>query len=186
MSGNVAILGGGVGGLSAAHELVERGFTVSVFERNNVFGGKARSIYVPDSGTGGHIDLPGEHGFRFFPAFYKHLPDTLMRIPFAGNVSVYNNLVHATRIEVAQAGQPPWSSPAGYRRIWRIGSSSLGNFSAASESPTTKCFSSPTVSSLSSPVALSAVNRSTSRYRGGHLLRRRATLQNIKHYWQKG
>jgi uncharacterized protein with NAD-binding domain and iron-sulfur cluster len=51
--------------------------------------------------------LPGEHGFRFFPAFYKHLPDTLTRIPFAGNVSVFNNLVHATRIEVAQAGKPP-------------------------------------------------------------------------------
>jgi 15-cis-phytoene desaturase len=107
MSGNVAILGGGVGGLSAAHELVERGFTVSVFERNNVFGGKARSLYVPNSGIGGRIDLPGEHGFRFFPAFYKHLPDTLMRIPFEGNVSVFNNLVHATRIEVAQAGTPP-------------------------------------------------------------------------------
>jgi 15-cis-phytoene desaturase len=103
----VAILGGGVGGLSAAHELIERGFAVSVFERNNVFGGKARSLYVPHSGTGGRNDLPGEHGFRFFPAFYKHLPDTMMRIPFAGNVSVFNNLAQATRIEVAQTGKQP-------------------------------------------------------------------------------
>jgi 15-cis-phytoene desaturase len=103
----VAILGGGVGGLSAAHELIERGFAVTVYERTNVFGGKARSIYVPDTGTGGRKDLPGEHGFRFFPAFYKHLPDTLMRIPFPGNVSVFNNLVHTTRIEVAQSGKPP-------------------------------------------------------------------------------
>jgi 15-cis-phytoene desaturase len=103
----VAILGGGVGGLSAAHELVERGFAVTVYERTNVFGGKARSIYVPNTGTGGRKDLPGEHGFRFFPAFYKHLPDTLMRIPFPGNVSVFNNLVHTTRIEVAQSGKPP-------------------------------------------------------------------------------
>ncbi|WP_348267208.1 FAD-dependent oxidoreductase [Edaphobacter paludis] len=107
MSYKIAILGGGVGGLSAAHELIERGFAVSVFERNHVFGGKARSLYVPNSGTGGRRDLPGEHGFRFFPAFYKHLPDTLKRIPFPGNVSVFNNLVHATRIEVAQAGKPP-------------------------------------------------------------------------------
>jgi 15-cis-phytoene desaturase len=107
MSCKVAILGGGVGGLSAAHELIERGFTVSVFERNNVFGGKARSLYVPNSGIAGRTDLPGEHGFRFFPAFYKHLPDTLMRIPFSGDVSVFNNVVHATRIEVAQAGKPP-------------------------------------------------------------------------------
>jgi 15-cis-phytoene desaturase len=107
MSCKVAILGGGIGGLSAAHELIERGFAVSVFERSNVFGGKARSIYVPNSGTGGRIDLPGEHGFRFFPAFYKHLPDTMMRIPFPADVSVFNNLVHATRIEVAQAGKQP-------------------------------------------------------------------------------
>jgi uncharacterized protein with NAD-binding domain and iron-sulfur cluster len=107
MSCKVAILGGGVGGLSAAHELIERGFAVSVFERSNVFGGKARSIYVPNSGTGGRIDLPGEHGFRFFPAFYKHLPETMTRIPFAGNVSVFNNLAQATRIEVAQMGKQP-------------------------------------------------------------------------------
>lgn len=107
MSCKVAILGGGVGGLSAAHELIERGFAVSVFERNKVFGGKARSLYVPNSGAGGRTDLPGEHGFRFFPAFYKHLPDTLMRIPFGGNVSVFNNLAQATRIEVAQTGKPP-------------------------------------------------------------------------------
>src|SRR6202042_226298 len=107
MSYKVAILGGGVGGLSAAHELIERGFAVSVFERSHVFGGKARSIYVPNSGSGGRTDLPGEHGFRFFPAFYKHLPDTFKRIPFPANVSVYNNLAQATRIEVAQSGKQP-------------------------------------------------------------------------------
>jgi uncharacterized protein with NAD-binding domain and iron-sulfur cluster len=107
MSCKVAILGGGVGGLSAAHELIERGFAVSVFERSKVFGGKARSIYVPNSGSAARRDLPGEHGFRFFPAFYKHLPDTLMRIPFPANVSVFNNLVHTTRIEVAQSGKQP-------------------------------------------------------------------------------
>ncbi len=103
----VAVLGGGVGGLSAAHELIERGFEVSVYERKDVFGGKARSIPVPSTGTGGRQDLPGEHGFRFFPAFYRHLPDTMMRIPYPANVSVFNNLVHATRIHVARAGKPP-------------------------------------------------------------------------------
>src|SRR5580704_15881312 len=102
----VAVLGGGVAGLSTAHELVERGFQVCVYESKTVFGGKARSLSVSGSGTGGREDLPGEHGFRFFPAFYRHLPDTMMRIPFPGNVSVFNNLVHATRIEVARAGSP--------------------------------------------------------------------------------
>jgi 15-cis-phytoene desaturase len=107
MAIRVAILGGGVGGLSAAHELIERGFEVSVYEAKNQFGGKARSLSLPNTGTGGRKDFPGEHGFRFFPAFYRHLPDTMMRIPFAGNVSVFNNLVHATRIHVARAGMPP-------------------------------------------------------------------------------
>ena len=28
--------------------------------------------------------MPGEHGFRFFPGFYKHVIDTMERIPLAG------------------------------------------------------------------------------------------------------
>lgn len=107
MSNRVAVLGGGVGGLSAAHELIERGFDVTVYERKDVFGGKARSLSVANTGTDGRKGLPGEHGFRFFPAFYKHLPDTMMRIPDSGDVSVFNNLVHATRIQVARAGKSP-------------------------------------------------------------------------------
>mgnify|MGYP006143644531 CR=1 FL=1 len=43
------VLGGGMAGLTAAHELVERGFTVTVFEPT-AWGGKARSI--PFAGTG--------------------------------------------------------------------------------------------------------------------------------------
>ena len=35
MPGRVVILGGGVAGMSAAHELVERGFEVVVLERRD-------------------------------------------------------------------------------------------------------------------------------------------------------
>lgn len=99
----VVILGGGVAGMSAAHELAERGLEVEVHEMRAVPGGKARSIWVPGSGTAGRKDLPGEHGFRFFPGFYKHLPDTMRRIPFPGNVNgVADNLVQATRFQIAR------------------------------------------------------------------------------------
>ncbi len=99
----VAVLGGGVGGLSAAHELAQRGFDVTVYEARDAFGGKARSMPVPGSGAGGRPDLPAEHGFRFFPGFYRHLPDTMARIPHGGR-SAADHLVPATRILLAQGG----------------------------------------------------------------------------------
>lgn len=101
---SVAVLGGGVGGLSAAHELVERGFDVTVYEALPVFGGKARSIDVPDSARDGRKPLPGEHGFRFFPGFYKHLTDTMERIPSPPTTAA-DRLVDATRVLLARAGQ---------------------------------------------------------------------------------
>ncbi len=92
----VAVLGGGMAGLTAAHELVERGFEVHVYERN-ALGGKARSIPVPGTAAGGRRPLPGEHGFRFFPGFYHHVPDSMRRTPFPGNANgVWDNLVSAT------------------------------------------------------------------------------------------
>ena len=101
----VAILGGGVAGLSAAHELAERGFQVCVYERKAALGGKARSIAVPNSGTAGRADLPGEHGFRFFPGFYKHITDTMRRTPFGAHGSTFENLSVATRILLARSGR---------------------------------------------------------------------------------
>jgi uncharacterized protein with NAD-binding domain and iron-sulfur cluster len=105
VSETVAVLGGGVGGLSAAHELAERGFTVHVYERKPVLGGKARSIPVPNSAASSHLPLPGEHGFRFFPGFYKHVIDTMRRIPWGAHGSVYDNLQVATRMLLARTGQ---------------------------------------------------------------------------------
>lgn len=91
--------------MSAAHELCERGFSVEVHEARDAPGGKARSIYVPGTGKDGRPDLPGEHGFRFFPSFYKHLPDTMKRIPFGGQANgVCGNLVQAS--EYLLAGGP--------------------------------------------------------------------------------
>jgi uncharacterized protein with NAD-binding domain and iron-sulfur cluster len=122
MPQKVVILGGGVAGLSAAHELIERGFAVEVFEKLQIPGGKARSIPVLE-GVGHHTGkkdylaaleavesaernkhlrrrVPGEHGFRFFPNFYRHITDTLARIP-SGHGTVFDCLVDTTQVLVA-------------------------------------------------------------------------------------
>jgi len=81
---HVIVIGGGVAGLSAAHELLKHNIRVTVFEKNLLPGGKARSLPVPETEyqpLPNKRTLPGEHGFRFFPGFYNHLQDTLEEIP---------------------------------------------------------------------------------------------------------
>jgi uncharacterized protein with NAD-binding domain and iron-sulfur cluster len=123
----VVIIGGGIAGMSAAHELVERGFDVEVFERKPIAGGKARSLAavgpslrVPPSRegmaqVGKGAPLPGEHGFRFFPGFYKHVVDTMARIPYEGG-SVRDNLVAAPEAKIASFGRASYLLPAGFPR----------------------------------------------------------------------
>ena len=99
----VAVLGGGVGGLSAAHELAERGFDVTVYEANEDLGGKARSFAYETAN--GHR-LPGEHGFRYFPGFYRNLRDTLSRIPTDDGGTVADNLRSTRGTLVASVSGP--------------------------------------------------------------------------------
>jgi uncharacterized protein with NAD-binding domain and iron-sulfur cluster len=110
----VFILGGGVAGLSAAHELAERGLEVVVFERQPICGGKARSMAFAGSGSGGRPDWPGEHGFRFFPGFYFHITDTMSRIvvdPVTGTTAA-DHLVTASEIGIGQDGKPMFRTVA--------------------------------------------------------------------------
>jgi hypothetical protein len=110
-------LGAGIAGLTAAHELAERGFEVTVYESRSdertmlhpdmppgsyppvKLGGLAASQYSkvgpgngdtaelrPFPGRRGRPRIParavaGEHGFRFFPAYYLHIWDLFQRIP---------------------------------------------------------------------------------------------------------
>ena len=127
MPTRVVILGGGVAGMSAAHELIERGFEVVVLERRDIAGGKARSVPVADesegasghelaAGAAGPIDhlVPGEHGFRFFPGFYKHVVDTMRRTPSFDGRKVADHLTPTTRVEFTQYGKPAFAVPAGF------------------------------------------------------------------------
>jgi uncharacterized protein with NAD-binding domain and iron-sulfur cluster len=107
------VLGGGVAGMTAAHELAERDFEVVVYEARDIAGGKARSMEVPGSGADGRPNLPAEHGFRFFPGFYRHLPHTMSRIPYEDqHDGVAGNLVTANRVQLAQAGRSDVVTPA--------------------------------------------------------------------------
>ncbi len=101
----VAIFGGGVGGLTVAHELAERGFAVTVFERR-AWGGKVRSHGVPGSASGGRAPLPAEHTPHGIFGVYQNLPDTLRRIPFGSNPNgVFDNLVDVSELRFARAGE---------------------------------------------------------------------------------
>jgi len=104
---SVIVIGGGVAGLTAAHELAERGFTVNVYETRPAWGGKARSEPVTGTGTGGRKDLPGEHGFRFYPRFYQHVIDTMARIP-SGSGHVVDHLQATTESAIALVDNDTW------------------------------------------------------------------------------
>jgi uncharacterized protein with NAD-binding domain and iron-sulfur cluster len=116
----VVVIGGGVAGLSAAHELAERGFAVHVYERKAVFGGKARSIeFSPAAG----VTLNGEHGFRFFPGFYQHVTNTMDRIPAAGGAAgdtVFKHLVRLSSLRaIGDVARDPVQGVLPLKPLWR-------------------------------------------------------------------
>lgn len=124
----VCIYGGGVAGLTAAHELVERGVDVEIFERRIALGGKARSYHVTGLGPSHAGGLPGEHGFRFFPGFYAHLDDTLRRIPDGRGGTVLDHLVVCPRGAFYRRGRAPLTVQTHFPRRLQDVPPYLGNF----------------------------------------------------------
>jgi uncharacterized protein with NAD-binding domain and iron-sulfur cluster len=103
----VIVIGGGVAGLTVAHELVDRGFAVEVYEARHDLGGKARSQPVRGTGTNGRRDLPGEHGFRFYPRFYRHVTDQMAKIP-VGKRTVADFLKPTSEAAIALIDDTTW------------------------------------------------------------------------------
>jgi uncharacterized protein with NAD-binding domain and iron-sulfur cluster len=74
---------------------------VHVYEARTAWGGKARSQAVVGTGTEGRRDLPGEHGFRFYPEFYRHVIDTMARIRLPSGEAVADQLRQCPEAAVA-------------------------------------------------------------------------------------
>ncbi len=110
----IAVIGGGVAGFSAAHELIKHGFSVTIYEKHAAhLGGKAKSMNIEQASDPKLVGLAGEHGFRFFPSFYHHLDDTFREIPFGKDGrTVIDNFVPVKEIVFAHAVHPVFTLPA--------------------------------------------------------------------------
>jgi isorenieratene synthase len=93
-SKSVAIIGSGIAGLSAAANLSERGFNVTLFEKNNYLGGKLGSWEFESNGE----KLRAEHGFHAFFRQYYNLRSFMEKtgaskylVPIKDYVILYKN-----------------------------------------------------------------------------------------------
>ena len=81
----VAIFGSGIAGLSAAHELSDRGWKVYVYEKFKEPGGVARS-YRDRNG------FPSEYSWRGYGPWYHNVFNIMKKIPTDNGETVYDNL----------------------------------------------------------------------------------------------
>lgn len=78
----VTIIGGGLSGLMAGCELIDRGFDVTILEKNATLGGRLRSWRDKDFGSHGKGEWKGhtiEHGTHIVFPFYKNFREFLGR-----------------------------------------------------------------------------------------------------------
>ena len=87
---HVIVFGGGISGLTVAHECIEQGFTVDLYEHKERLGGKALSYRLPDSDP--FAGVPVEHSLRVFQATYFALFETMKRIPHSRGGNCFNML----------------------------------------------------------------------------------------------
>jgi len=81
---SVVIFGAGIAGLSAAHELIEQGYLVSVYEIAKEPGGFFRSSRL------GRDNMPSEYSWHGMGPWYHNVFDLMKKIPFNEEGSVYD------------------------------------------------------------------------------------------------
>ncbi|MBF0408449.1 MAG: FAD-dependent oxidoreductase [Candidatus Riflebacteria bacterium] len=80
----IVIFGAGIAGLSAAHELVQLGYTVSVYEATNQPGGFFRSSRVEKD------NMPSEYSWHGMGPWYHNTFDLMRKIPFSEKGNIYD------------------------------------------------------------------------------------------------
>lgn len=85
MKRTVIIFGAGISGMTVAHELIKKGFYVTVVEKDKNVGGMAKTRWE-ESG------VPSEHSWRGWGQFYSNTFRIMKEIPFDESKTTYDNL----------------------------------------------------------------------------------------------
>jgi cytochrome b involved in lipid metabolism len=82
----ISIFGAGIAGLTCALELVEKGFNITIYEKDNLPGGMAKSKRINDG-------IPSEHSWRGVAPFYYNFFNLLKRIPIntIDTIEIFDN-----------------------------------------------------------------------------------------------
>jgi hypothetical protein len=83
----VIIIGGGIAGLTAAHELLLQNYKVTLLERNADVGGIARTYQNEKNKT-----CPYEYSWRAFGSWYQNVYQLMKQIPYNNHETVYDKL----------------------------------------------------------------------------------------------
>jgi protoporphyrinogen oxidase len=81
---SIVIFGAGIAGLSAAHELVQLGYSVSVYEATDQPGGFFRSSRLSKD------NMPSEYSWHGMGPWYHNTFDLMQHIPFSEQGSIYD------------------------------------------------------------------------------------------------
>lgn len=81
---DIIIFGGGISGLTLAHELSKKDFKILIIEKDNELGGMVRSN-IESNG------IPSEHSWRGYAPFYKNTFQLMKEIPYF-DTTVFSNL----------------------------------------------------------------------------------------------
>ncbi len=83
----ILIIGGGIAGLTTAHELLDKDYDITILERNDIVGGIARTYQSEEKKT-----CPIEYSWRAYGKWYQNVYHIMKQIPFNNRETVYQQL----------------------------------------------------------------------------------------------